>query len=82
VQVWLRKTGASSFTQIVAPTKIPTITRANVTGPNYHKLACYYDKSYIFTDAKKKTKVIEVKEYLTNHKVGSTFASVAPAYIH
>jgi Polysaccharide lyase len=82
VQVWLRKQGETTFKQVLAPTKIPTVTAANLTGPNYHKLACYYDKENTFVDASKKTKVSEIKMYLGNHKVGSSFDQVAPAVLH
>ena len=81
VQVWLRKQGATAFTQIIKTTKIATITAANLTGPNYHKLACYYDKSNTYTDSTKKTHVSAVKMYLASHKVGSSFNLVAPALI-
>jgi hypothetical protein len=81
VQVWLRKQGETAFKQILAPIKIPTVTAANLTGPNYHKLACYYDKNNTFTDATKKTQVKEIKMYLGNHKVGSSFDQVAPQLI-
>jgi hypothetical protein len=81
VQVWLRKQGESGYTQILAPTRLATITAANLPGPNYHKLACYYDKSNTFTDASKKNRVNEVKMYLGSHKVGGSFDAVAPALI-
>jgi hypothetical protein len=79
VQLWIRKQGESSFREILPATKIATITTANLLGPNYHKLACYYDKSNTFTDASRKTRVSEVKMYLGNHKVGGSFDQVAPA---
>ena len=79
VEVWLRKQGETEFTHIVLPTNIPTITAANLTGPNYHKLACYYDLQNTYTDASKKTHLTEVKMYLGNHKIGKGFNAVAPA---
>ena len=82
VEVWLRKQGETTFTQIVSATKIPTITSSNITGPNYHKLACYYDKNNTYTDATKKTHLMEVKMYLGNHKVGSSFNAVAPTLLN
>ncbi|WP_426671219.1 heparin lyase I family protein [Mucilaginibacter sp. McL0603] len=81
VQVWLRKQGETTFKQVLTLTKIPTVTAANLTGPNYHKLACYYDKENTFVDASKKTRVSEIKMYLGNHKVGSSFDQVAPTLI-
>lgn len=58
VEVWLRKSGEKDFTIILSNTKMATITAANLKGPNYHKLACYYDKNHTYTDATRKTKVL------------------------
>jgi hypothetical protein len=79
VQVWLRKQGEKDYTPVLGPTSLATLTAANFKGPNYHKLACYYDKSNTYSDATKKTKIEEVKMYLAAHKVGSSFDLVAPA---
>ncbi|TSJ40981.1 hypothetical protein FO440_14705 [Mucilaginibacter corticis] len=81
VQVWLRKQGQTGFSEILPSTGLATITAANLTGPNYHKLACYYDKDNTYTDASKKTHVSNLKMYLANHKIGSSFDTVAPALI-
>ncbi len=81
VEVWMRKQGQSQFTRIVAPTPMATITAANLTGPNYHKLACYYDRTHTFTDATQKTPVTAVQMYLANHKVGGSFSEVAPLLV-
>jgi hypothetical protein len=81
VQVWLRKSGEKEFKEILPTQKMATITAANITGPNYHKLACYYDKTNTFTDATKKSRVSSVQMYFANHKVGSSFSQVSPALL-
>jgi hypothetical protein len=81
IQVWLRMQGQKDFTEIVSTFKGNTISPANALGPNYQKLACYYDKNHTFTDATQKTKVSYVQMYLADHKVGSSFDQVAPPLI-
>jgi hypothetical protein len=78
VQAWLRKQGESSYNEIIPTTSMATITASNILGPNYHKLACYYDRTHTFTDVSKKTHVKEVKMFMANHKVGKSFTAVAP----
>lgn len=81
VQLWVREQGETKFTEVIADTKIATITAANLIGPNYHKLACYYDRAHTYTDATKAKNVTSIQMYLTNHKIGGTFDDVAPKLI-
>jgi hypothetical protein len=81
VQVWMRKQGETAYRLIVPPTNVQTITTANLLGPNYHKLACYYDKTHTFTDASKKKRVDAIEMYFAEHKVGKNFNAVAPALV-
>ena len=81
VQVWLRKTGEKEYKQVLATQKMATITTANLTGPNYHKLACYYDRANTYTDATRRSKVTAIQMYFGNHKVGSSFNQVAPTIL-
>ncbi len=81
-QAYMRIQGASKFTEILKPTHMATITSANFEGPQYHKLACYYDKDNTYTNDSRKSHVNNVQVYFTNHKVGSNFNEVAPAYLH
>ncbi|WP_158826210.1 heparin lyase I family protein [Mucilaginibacter lacusdianchii] len=78
-QVYLREQGNAKYTEILPLTNMPTITAANFAGPQYHKLACYYDRTHTFTDATRKTNVDRVQVYFANHKVGNSFKQVAPA---
>jgi len=81
VQLYVRRQGEKSFTLVVPTTVQPTITGANSSGPNYSKIACYWDKLNTWTDSTKKQVLTSAQIYLANHKVGSTFSQVAPAYI-
>ena len=81
VEVWLRKQGKQQYEKILTTTSIATITAANLTGPNYHKLACYYDGKYTFTNSTRSTKVSAIQMYLANHKVGASFNEVAPVLV-
>jgi hypothetical protein len=78
VYAWIRRQGETVWQQVVKNDDIITITSANADGPQYHKLACYYDKTHTYTDATKKTIVTSVRMYLANHKIGSSFDAVAP----
>jgi hypothetical protein len=81
-QVYMREQGnGDDFTEILPLTSMATITSSNFLGPQYHKLACYYDKTHTFTDATKSVPVSNVKVYFANHKVGGSFNQVAPAYL-
>jgi len=80
-QVYMREQGKTNYTEVLPLTSMATITSANLTGPQYHKLACYYDKTHTFTDATKSTRVDRVQVYFANHKVGNNFKEVAPAYL-
>lgn len=82
VQVWLRKQGETDFTEIVPTTYFASVTSANITGPNYHKVACYYDATHTYTNSKDKILVDDLNLYITNHKIGNSFNEVAPALLN
>jgi len=81
VEVFVRRQGEKKFSQVVTTTVQPTLTAANSAGANYSKVSCYWDKENTWTDSSKEKKLISAQMYLTNHKVGSNFNEVAPAYI-